>query len=458
MSRVYAARELDAAATPDPGSAPQPAAAPRRRASVLYVLSFVPTYVQWEMRELMRRGVPVSVVLPAAWPRAAMWDHITGFDRHAPDGPAVRVADFHGWLAQPARALARPAALLLARVWRRRARVALPLAARCVREGTVRQYLAAAWLAEVSTGGDAPAIDRISRVHSHFATDAAYVGSLLAQLLGVPFSVTTHANDIFVPRVPRRLPRLLARAAQVFTISHFNRAHLEAVAGTGIARRVRVLHLGVDVDALPRWSPAAQVFTIVCTASGLGEKKGVAVLLDACAMLKARGFRFRCQICGADPGERRLSELRRLVRERGLADKLSLVGALAWTATQQRVAQADVFVLPSIRTAQGDMDGIPVSLIEAMGIGVPVIASRLSGIPELIEDGRNGWLIPAGDAGALADAIERVASDAALARAMAGRARRRVLDAFSLQRAVDGLLEAWDEPASSDPRAERRTG
>jgi glycosyltransferase involved in cell wall biosynthesis len=442
-------------------------AAPRPRAgSVLYVLTFLPTYVQSEIGELHRRGVPVAIVLPAPWPRAVMWDHITGFAPSAPDGPAVYRLDFRQWLVKPIRALTRPAALLLAGVWRRCGRAALRLAARSVREGTFRHYLAAAWLFDVLTAvpaGVGGAVGEkagrrprarggavaIRRVHAHFAGDAAEVGAWLAQLLGVPFSVTTHANDIFVPSVPQRIPRLLAAAAPALTISQFNRGYLWSVVGPTIGTRVRVLYLGVDVDALPRWSPMAHGFTVVCIASGLVEKKGLAVLLDACAALQARGFRFRCQVCGADPGEQRLAALRRLVRARGLADVVTLLGALAWNEAQQLVAAANAFVLPAIRTPRGEMDGIPVSLIEAMGIGVPSISTRVSGIPELIDDGRNGLLVPPGDVRALADAIERVARDPALAQAMSVQARQRVREAFSLARAVDGLLAAWDEAAPS---------
>lgn len=453
MRRRRAAPELGAGAaahgaTAAAGAERQPAAESRRPAAVLYVLSFVPTYVEWELRELVRRGVSVRVVLPAPWPRASMWDHITGFERGAPNGPVIRPADFHDWLAQPARALVRPAAALLTRLRRRRPRAAAGLAVQCLREGTFRHFLAAAWLAEVL--GEEP----IGRVHSHFATDAASVGSLLAQLIGVPFTVTTHANDIFVPRVPQRLPRLLASASCVFTISHFNRAHLERVA-PGSRHRVRVLHLGVGVETLPRWSSSAEIFSIACTASGLGEKKGVAVLVEACRLLKARGLRFRCQVCGSDPHGERLAALRSLVRARGLEPEVRLLGAVPWRETQALVARAGVFVLASIRTPQGDMDGIPVSLIEAMGIGVPVVSSRLSGIPELVDDGRTGLLVAPGDAGALADAILRVARDPARAEAIACQGRRRVQEAFGLSGYVDGLLEAWSEP-SSDERAEAR--
>jgi len=106
-------------------------------------------------------------------------------------------------------------------------------------------------------------------------------------------------------------------------------------------------------------------------------------------------------------------------------------------------------VLPSVRTPQGDMDGIPVSLIEAMGIGVPVVSARLSGIPELVEHERSGLLIPPGDGRALAEAITRLARDPALAHVLAARGRARVRETFSLARYVDRLLGAWNEAAAA---------
>jgi glycosyltransferase involved in cell wall biosynthesis len=438
-------------------------AAPPHPGAVLYVLTYLPTYIQAEVSELQRRGVQVSIVLPATWPRAAMWDHITGRDRNGADGPHLRTSDFRYWLTEPPQVLRRPAARLLARVWVHRGVRALRLAARCWRAGIFRHYLAAAWLSEVladrsteAIGGAREAPPRraagahaIDRVHAHFAADAAHVGAALAELLGVPFSLTTHANDIFVPQDPQHVARLLASAAPALTISHFNRDYLARVFGPAVARPVRVVHLGVDVDTLPRWSPAAEVFTIVCTASGLVEKKGLGVLFDACAVLRARGVRLRCQVCGADPGEKRLAELRREVQARGLANEVSLLGAVPWTETLQLMARAHVFVLAAIRTARGEMDGIPVSLIEAMGIGVPVVSTHVSGIPELIEDGRSGLLVAAGDASALADAIERLQREPALAQAIGAQARRRVDNAFSVKRSVDALLAAWDETAAA---------
>jgi glycosyltransferase involved in cell wall biosynthesis len=437
-------------------------AAPPHPGAVLYVLSYLPTYIHAEVSELQRRGVQVSIVLPATWPRAALWDHITGRDRNGADGPHLRTSDFRYWLTKPPQVLRRPAARLLARVWVHRGVPALRLAARCWRAGIFRHYLAAAWLSEVLADSSTEAIGgarespprraagahAIDRVHAHFAADAAHVGAALAELLGVPFSLTTHANDIFVPQDPQHVARLLASAAPALTISHFNREYLARVFGPAVARPVRVVHLGVDVDTLPRWSPRQRCSPSSARPAALVEE-GLGVLFDACAALRARGVRLRCQVCGADPGEKRLAELRREVQARGLANEVSLLGAVPWSETLQLMARAHVFVLAAIRTARGEMDGIPVSLIEAMGIGVPVVSTHVSGIPELIEDGRSGLLVAAGDASALADAIERLQREPALAQAIGAQARRRVENAFSLKRSVDALLAAWDETAAA---------
>ena len=425
------------------------------RKVTLYVLSFLPTYVDAEVRELMRRGIAVGIALPAPWPRSLLWDRITGFGRRAAPALDVHCTDFHQWLVAPRQALLRAAGRHLVPLLIRRPALVL----RCARRGTLRHLIAAQALRAALDGA------RIGRVHSHFATDAAQIGSLLAALLRVPFSVTTHAHDIFVPRrapapraggsqtapmgasLPGWVRHLLADAQQVLAISHFNRAHLQHVAGDDIARRVRVVHLGVDVDALPRWSPAGDVFTIACTASGLGEKKGVAVLLEACRLLGARGRRWRWRICGADPSGERLAELRERVCALGLGAQIELPGALAYEDALDVVARANVFVHPSIRSGSGDMDGIPVSLLEAMGMGVPVIASHLSGIPELVDDGQSGVLVRPGDALALAAAIERLAEEPRRAAALGRAARGRVRESFSLPRSVDGLLDAWNAGA-----------
>ena len=408
------------------------------RPVVLYLLRFVPTYVRWELEELARRGVPVRVVVSKPWSRATMWDRIGGSPVGGNGDLGIRVEDFHGWLSRESRSVAPAAADVLVRSIARHARTALWLAVRSLREGTFRHFLAAGWLAERFRG------EPIARVHAHFAKDAADIGVLLARLLGVPFTVTTHAADIFVPPHRQRLRRLLERSSRVFTISDFNRRYLEGLIGPRLAPRLHVTRLGIDPAVLPPRAPSSDPFTIVCIASGLGEKKGVPDLIEACRILKERRFRFRCLIVGSDPEGTRRAGLQALVRTKGLGDQVSLVGLLPWRTALERVARAAVFVLPAIRTAAGDMDGIPVSLIEAMGIGVPVVSTRLSGIPELIEHGHRGLLVSPGDAQALASAVERIGACPELAASLGRRGREHVEATFTLSRYVDQVLDLWE--------------
>jgi hypothetical protein len=181
---VIAPRDRSAFLEPGDARPGSPAAAAPAGSSgqafVLYLLSFVPTYVRWELGELARRGVPVRVVVPGTWPRAAMWDRIGGLPAGVNGRLGLRVADFHSWLSRGSWSVAPAAASVLARATARQGPAVVPLAGRSLREGTFRHFLAAAWLAEQLRGTP------VARVHVHFARDAADVGLLLARLLGVP--------------------------------------------------------------------------------------------------------------------------------------------------------------------------------------------------------------------------------------------------------------------------------
>jgi glycosyltransferase involved in cell wall biosynthesis len=205
----------------------------------------------------------------------------------------------------------------------------------------------------------------------------------------------------------------------------------------------------------PRRRPTGE-FTIVCTASGLAEKKGVRYLVEACATLKESGRRFRCMIAGCDVDGTALAALRDQLGQAGLEREVEALGLVPSAALLTLVASADVFVLPAIRTAAGEMDGIPVSLMEAMGLGVPVVSTPVSGIPELVEGGKAGYLVPPGDPHALARALDRIAGDRASAEAVGRRGRDRVMAEFTVSHSVDRLLGIWgldDRPARAQQRA-----
>ena len=208
--------------------------------------------------------------------------------------------------------------------------------------------------------------------------------------------------------------------------------------------KIAVSRMGVDMNKFslrPLKVPGSPLEII--SVARLTEKKGLHVAIEACRLLKARGVNFRYNILGIGPWEQRL---RSLIEEKGLQDVVIMPGFKPSHEVKAMLDDADLFLLPSITGADGDMEGIPVALMEAMAVGIPVISTLHSGIPELIEAGKSGWLVPENDALALA---ERLAAFAGLReeelRPMLSHARRKVETDFNQQviyRQLAGLLQA----------------
>ena len=290
-------------------------------------------------------------------------------------------------------------------------------------------------------------------LHAHFATHPATLALIVSSLTGIPWSVTVHAHDIFVSRVLLR--EKLAAARFVRAISRFNRDYLERLYPE-LQGRVRVIHVGIDPAVyrlLP--PPPAHLARILCVAS-LRAYKGHAVLLEACRLLKEQGVAFRCVLVGEGPLR---PDLERRIAELGLRDLVELAGALPQNEVARRLGESSVFVLPSVVAPDGQMEGIPVALMEAMAAGRPVVASDLSGIPELVQHGVSGFLTRPGDAEGIAAALKRLIDEPGLGRELGERGREKVEREFRLDVNVAGLLSeigsrGGSSPSSSDPEAE----
>ena len=276
----------------------------------------------------------------------------------------------------------------------------------------------------------------VTHVHCHFANHPAVAGLVISRLTGIPYSFTAHGSDLHVER--RMLPRKVTEAAFVVAISEDNRRVILADCGAEHGGKVHVVHTGVDT-ALFRPRPVRGVrndpLTVVCVGT-LHEVKGQAGLLEACRLLAAEGVDFRCRLIGDGPDR---DALARQIAEAGLAERVALVGPLTRGEVAGELIGADVLVAPSVPTRRGKREGIPVVLMEAMASGVPVVASRLSGIPELVEDGVCGLLVPPGDASALAAALRRLAADPALRQSLGDAGRARILSDFDLERSTREL-------------------
>jgi colanic acid/amylovoran biosynthesis glycosyltransferase len=269
----------------------------------------------------------------------------------------------------------------------------------------------------------------VEHVHAHFATHATTAAMVVKRLTGIPYSFTAHAHDIYVDQ--RLLREKTAEAAFVATISEYNRAFIARHCRPADITKLQVVHCGVDTTLFVPPAPRARSgpLRIVCVGS-LEPKKGQRYLVDACRLLRDRGVAFRCEFIGGGEDQPALTAQ---VSAAGLDDSVTLRGAQPRAVVLDTVRDADVVVLPSIVTASGKMEGIPVALMEALACARPVVATRISGVPELVSDGDTGLLVEQRDARALADALQRLHADPQLAERLGAAGRRKVLAEFDLR-------------------------
>jgi colanic acid/amylovoran biosynthesis glycosyltransferase len=270
----------------------------------------------------------------------------------------------------------------------------------------------------------------IEHLHAHFATVATDVARLAARLADVPYSFTAHAKDIFHETVqPEDLRRKLEDAAAVVTVTDFNLAYLRAGFGAAAAR-VRRVYNGLELDRFPYSEPGARPRRVVAVGR-LVEKKGFDVLLESAALLSARGVDFTVDLIGGGELE---APLRKRVHELGLGGRIRLRGPQPQAEIARAVSEAAAFAAPCVVGRDGNRDGLPTTLLEAMALGTPCVSTDVTGIPELVRDGETGLLVPQNDAAALAAALERLLAEPALRIALAARARQRIEEDFDARR------------------------
>jgi len=279
----------------------------------------------------------------------------------------------------------------------------------------------------------------ISHLHAHFATAATTVARLAARFAGLPYTFTAHAKDIFHESVrPADLRRKLADAAVAVTVSDYNIAYLRESYGAA-ARHVRRIYNGLDLERFPYRSPRERPLRIV----GVGrlvEKKGFVDLIEACAILADEGRRFTCRIVGA--GEQEV-ELRARIAGLGLEDRVELLGPRPQSELVRLVQGAAVLAAPCVVGADGNRDGLPTVLLEAMALGTPCVSTDVTGIPEVIRDRETGLMVPQRDPAALAGSIGRLLEEPDLRVRLADRARRLVEEKFDVNHNAARLREVF---------------
>jgi glycosyltransferase involved in cell wall biosynthesis len=287
-------------------------------------------------------------------------------------------------------------------------------------------------------------------IHAHFGVEAVY-GMELAQRLGVPLVTTFHGFDatmkrteLLASRKPSWIHYLLKRGelkrrGDLFIcVSQSIRAKLLELGFP--AERTRLHHIGVDTAAFES-SAAERKEPIVLHVARLVEKKGTAYLLEAFARIAGAHAGARLVVIGAGPLRERLEQR---AAELGIGARVVWLGALPHAQVRQWLRRAAVFCLPSCTAASGDAEGLPISVLEAAASGTPVIATQHGGIPEAVEHGTSGLLVPERDACALADALDALLSSESLQRGMGTAARRVAESRFDLQRQTHALERLYE--------------
>ncbi len=281
----------------------------------------------------------------------------------------------------------------------------------------------------------------VERIHAHFARWATSAAEILAAATGAPFGFTGHAYDLFVR--PERLAGKTARASWVVTCTASGRRALARHVDPRTLEKIVVVRHGVDLDAYrPGDGPRAPGPLRVLAVGRLVEKKGFHHLVEALGRLAAAHVPFEARIVGDGPdGSALAAQAARL----GLADALTFVPACPPAAVRDLMrGWADVLTAPSIVARDGDRDGIPNVVGEALACGVPVVATTAGGLPELVIDGANGIVVPEGAPAALAAALERLAATPTLRTALAIRAREVAVERFDAKANVARFLEVLE--------------
>lgn len=270
----------------------------------------------------------------------------------------------------------------------------------------------------------------VDHLHAHFGTVATTVARLAAKLAGIGYSFTAHAKDIFHEYEENvNLADKLRDARHVVTVSDFNVAYLRERFGTDAAHVMR-LYNGLDLEHFAYAAPHADAVDILAVGR-LVEKKGFNILIEAVRLLHERGIPMRCRIIG-DGDDR--AHLAAQIEAGGLENVVELLGPRPQSDVVAMMRESAVLACPCVTGRDGNRDGLPTVLLEAMALGTPAIGTDVTGIPELVRDGETGLCVPEGDPEALADGLARLLASHELRDRLSRAARTAIERDFDITR------------------------
>jgi colanic acid/amylovoran biosynthesis glycosyltransferase len=293
----------------------------------------------------------------------------------------------------------------------------------------------------------------VNHLHSPWADRSAFVAILAAKLLGIRCSVQARAHELHRTARSFALREKFTEANFVITNSKYNESFIRSTVDHGKEIRLQTIYEGVDLErfdsARRDWECSGPLR--ILSVAQLIEEKGIEYLLRACDQMKRSGEELRCEIIGGSDESRHFAyrvRLMKLHHQLGLEDWVQFLGAQPFSAVLNAFWHADIFVLPCVVASEGGRDITPNALIEAMAMQLPVVSTSLGAIPEIVENGVSGLLVPPNDPAALAEAITTLAWDAALRERLGTNARRKVEERFNINHNMVRFAEVFRSPSA----------
>lgn len=270
-------------------------------------------------------------------------------------------------------------------------------------------------------------------IHAHFAAWPAEIGMALSRMTQIPFIFTAHAYDIFINPNIERLKSLSQNASRIITVTEFNKNYILEMIGNAYTDKIEIIRCGIDTEKfLPEKREGGDTVTIL-TAGRLVEKKGIRFAIEAFSQLSNKKH-LELRIIGSGPMKEKLQSL---AEELNLQNKIKLLGEQPQSVVVNEMKGADIFLLPCVTAENGDMEGLPVVLLEAQAMELPVVSSIHTGIPEGIIDEKTGFLIPEKDVSGIAEKLEMLINNPSLRLEMGQRGRKHIEERFNAKNEIE---------------------
>ena len=395
---------------------------------IAYLLHCFPrvtdTFISREIRSLQKAGTQVRVV--------SIW---------RPSEAETKPELLEDWRSHVTFLLPRPG---LSIVWWC---IALSLGSPIRFAGAVRLALATAkpglggfisqifYLAEAILAARALRVLGVNHVHNHFGDHSGIVVMLASFLSGISYSISFHGPHVFLDGPHEAIKQKVERARFIRCISYFCRSQILVFAPDADLTLLKIVHCGLDLDRYEFRLPREIVSQIFCAAR-LAPEKGFEFLVQALAILIAKNYDLQLRIAGDGPSKGRLQDL---ANRLGVADRISFLGNLSEQEVARELSASDLFVLSSLA------EGLPVSAMEAMAVGVPVIATNIAGTSELVDHGKSGLLVSPASPEAIADAVVTMANSYEFRSRAARLARNKVVEEFDVTKESEKLNVCFPE-------------